>query len=144
MKIEYGKICEEKENILDNFDLNKANVLLGRSEAVLRFFNQFSKIKDKENLEFLVLPVETYHHSNYINHFKGALIEHTNPFVLIQNKEFLEDILNMQMDKTDLVHFDFNVTQMERCFLGEEEKETLLFKTFSKEKAKNMINNNID
>lgn len=135
----------EKENMEDNFDLNKTNILLGKSSAILRFQMLFSTLKENgrfKNNELFVLPVESYHHSNYINHFKGYVTDFPHSFILVQNKEFLETIVNIPEDRYDVVSFDFNIVQVDKIEI--EGKETLLFKTFSKQEAKELLDKGID
>lgn len=136
--MEYGKVYKEQKNILDNFEVDKANIILGRSIALLKLQSFFTVLEEKEKKQKIeglyTLPWGTAHHSNYSLLFKGHMIEHPKSFMIVQNKEFLEEVL--QTEEDEVFSFDFNVVQIDAQENGE-----LLFRTYTKQQAKILSQN---
>jgi hypothetical protein len=150
------------ENLKTKIDLNKTNIVLGKGYAIKELVHLIQDAQKAETIEndFDFLPSPVVHHENYEINFKGFLWEHKNPIIFVQNKEFLEACLNSTDNRLSVISTDFNVVQVDLEPIRDEEgnltfttdsqgnKEVnakLVFKTYSKEDAKElMIEKNID
>lgn len=136
-----------KKNLSQNnvfwkqFDLNKTNILLGQAIALYNFHVKFNEAKknDEINNELIALPLPTYHHKNYQAHFKGAILENKNPFIIVQNKEFLEEILALNDDDSMLVNCDFNIIQVSYNEELEGTDEAFSFNILTKKEVKEAL-----
>lgn len=131
------------QTITELLDLNTTNFILGRANALLPFMELHDKeVKDKKiTNELMVLPLGTYHHSNYNYHFKGACAEYLNPIIHTQNKEFLDICINSTDDILGVVSYDFNIVQLA---LDTQTNELVVVKTFTKKEAQEILKQNPD
>lgn len=135
MNYKGGKVM--KQTISDLLNLDKANIILGRANAMLHFIQLHEDEKQKGLIDnnLIVMPFTTYHHSNYGYHFKGAMAENLNPIIFTQNKEFLDICINTPEDKLGVVSYDFDIVQLSY------DEETKIFSTniISKTEAQAML-----
>ena len=150
------------EQLKEKIDLNKTNIVLGKGYAFQELVHLLQAAQ-KANVitnDFDFLPSPVVHHENYDTNFKGFLWEHKNPIIFIQNKEFLETCLNSVDTGFNIVSTDFNVVQVDLKPIRDEEGKLtfttddpktrevnaeLVFKTYSKEEARKLMNDeNID
>ena len=126
-----------KQTISELLDLNKANIILGRANAMFHFLQLHEAEKEKGLIDnnLIVMPFTTYHHSNYGYHFKGAMAENINPIIFTQNKEFLDICINTPEDKLGVVSYDFNIVQLSY----HEEAMSFSTKVISKTEAQAML-----
>lgn len=131
------------QKIAELLDLNVTNFVVGRAHAILSFTHLYQKEKDNQEIEndFLILPLSTYHHSNYNYHFKGACTEHLNPIIHTQNKEFLDICINTTDDVLGVVSYDFNIVQLSA---DAETDDVSVVKKFTKKEAQEILKNNPD
>ena len=131
------------QKIADLLDLNVTNIIVGRAHAMLSFTHLYQAEKDKKEIEneFLILPLSTYHHSNYNYHFKGACAEYLNPIIHTQNKEFLDICINTPADILGVVSYDFNIIQISA---DAETDEIKVVKKFTKAEAQEILKQNPD
>lgn len=126
-----------KQTVSELLDLNKANIILGRANAMFYFLQLHEAEKEKGLIDnnLIVMPFTTYHHSNYGYHFKGAMAENINPIIFTQSKEFLDVCINTPEDKLGVVSYDFNIVQLSY----HEEAMKFSTKVISKTEAQAML-----
>lgn len=131
------------QKIADLLNLNTINFILGRANALLPFMELHTQELENKLIQnkLMVLPLGTYHHSNYNYHFKGACAEQLNPIIHTQNKEFLDICINSTDDVLGVVSYDFNIVQLA---LDTETNELVVVKTFTKKEAQEILKQNPD
>lgn len=150
------------DNIHNYIDFNKTNIVLGKGYAIqeLVFLLQEAQKTNKIENEFDFLPSPVVHHENYDTHFKGHLWEHKNPIIFVQNKEFLEAVLQSVDSGFNIVSTNFNLIQVDLkpirdkegqlTFIdnpagGKDVKTEIVIKTYEKKEAKRLfIDEHID